>query len=149
MRITLAQLLKTSMPFTFNEKLDVSTSLVGLEDILETSLADVSYVFSKLDDETYLIRIKIEVDLVLEGPVTLERYPKHIVVESDEIYSKRLYNDDSFVIEGQTIDTSEAVVMNILLAKPMRITDEEFQDDDLLEQEEYVNPAFANLKDLL
>ena len=38
--------------------------------------------------------------------------------------------------------------MNILLNKPMKIDDEEFEDE-ISDEEEYVNPAFANLKDLL
>lgn len=152
MRIALAQLLKTKMPYSTSEKIDVSDELVGLEDILDSSIADVDYVFSRIDEQTYLVKIKIRVDLVLEGPVSLKHFTKEVLVETEEIFSKYDYNDDFFEIDGQTIDTKEAVVTNILLAKPVRIDDEEYIDDedDFEEddQEEYINPAFASLKDL-
>lgn len=148
MKLTLGQLLKLKFPYKVSEELDLSADLNGLEDILSSSPASVDYEFSRIDNDTYLVHMKIEIDLVLEGPVSLKGYQKHFKVESSEIFSKYEYNDDSFLIEGQTLDTKEAVIMNILLNKPMKIDDEEFEDE-ISDEEEYVNPAFANLKDLL
>lgn len=148
MKLTLGQLLKLKFPYKVSEELDLSADLNGLEDIISSSPASVDYEFSRIDNDTYLVHMEIEIDLVLEGPVSLKGYPKHFKVESSEIFSKYEYNDDSFLIEGQTLDTKEAVIMNILLNKPMKIDDEEFEDE-ISDEEEYVNPAFANLKDLL
>lgn len=152
MRITLAQLLKTLMPYRTTEVLDLSNDLVGFEDILEISPAEIEYRFQRIDDQTYSVKIKTEIDLILEGPVSLKKYSQQILVDTEEIFSSYEYDAETFVVEGQTLDTKEAVIMNLLLLKPMRVEeDEEYneavEEEDL--EEENMNPAFANLKDLL
>ena len=59
---------------------------------------------------------------------------------------------DATYIEGQTLDTKEAIISIILENKPASQSNESFEDqnDDFDEEEDKgINPAFASLKDLL
>ena len=59
--------------------------------------------------------------------------------------------EEAFIITGQTLDTKEAVVTNVLIQKPMTVYAEgiSFEDEGSIEEEDTINPAFAKLKDLL
>ncbi|UKI49971.1 MAG: hypothetical protein L6U99_00455 [Clostridium sp.] len=64
MKLTLGQLLKLKFPYKVSEELDLSTDLNGLEDIISSSPASVDYEFSRIDNDTYLVHMEIEIDLV-------------------------------------------------------------------------------------
>jgi uncharacterized metal-binding protein YceD (DUF177 family) len=90
----------------------------------------------------------------MEDSVSLKEISYIIEADAEEIYTTDDLIEDGFVIEGQTVDTKEAVLTNVLIAKPMSYTLEEdysFDNEEEIEEEEeeYINPAFASLKDLL
>ena len=91
----------------------------------------------------------------MEDSISLKEIPYLIETTAEEIFSTDASMEDVFVIDGITIDTKEAILTNILINKPMSVTNEEFEsdfdeDEDVEEvSEEYINPAFASLKDLL
>ncbi len=155
MRFTLAQLRKLRMPYSFNEELNLESELVGFEDILTAGMVNVIGVVNEIGKDKYSVEMDISVDLTLESAISLEPIPYSIETKTEEVYS--VEDDDTVgdvsIIVGQTLDTVEAVVTSILIAKPMRMTkdDEEFISDEVIEEEveEKVNPAFASLKDLL
>ena len=153
MRFTLAQLRKLRMPYHFEEELDLSDELNDFEDIISVSNCKVKGEIRERGTDTYLIHFDINVDLIMQCAVTLEEVPYHIETTADELFSNDETLEEAFSIEGQTIDTSEAVLTNILIAKPMTIVAEgvEFESDEEPEEEseEKINPAFASLKDLL
>ena len=153
MRFTLAQLRKFSMPYSFDESLDLSEELDGHEDIISTGPCHVHTVIKERGIDTYLCVFNISINLTLQDSVSLEEIPYLIETTAEEIFSTSDEIEDVFLIDGQTLDTKEAILTNILIAKPMSFTNEEFESD--IEEEsndsknEYINPAFASLKDLL
>lgn len=152
MKFTLAQLRKFNMPYSYSEDLDLSKDLNGFEDIKSSSLCHVDYIIKERGDETYLVEFKYQIDLVLEDSVSLEEIPYQIKDESSELYTTDKENSDATIIEGITLDTYEAVLTEVLSSKPMSITNHQFEDDSAdyeEEEEDKINPAFANLKDLL
>ncbi len=138
------------MPYSYDEVLDLSDELLGFEDIIRLSLCNVSTTIKERGEETYLCEFHITVDLVLSDSVTLKEIPYKIDVNSSEVFTKDENNEDATIIEKETLDTKEAIVTIILSEKPMTTSLSEYEDQPSEEKdEEYVNPAFASLKDLL
>ena len=155
MKLTLAQLRKLQMPYRYSEELDLKEDLVDFEDIIDTSLVHVDYEIRERGIDTYLVDFKYEVTLTMQCSITLEGVDVVISEEASEIFSTTEDEiEDVFLIEGQTLDTKEAVLTNVLINKPMTVSTEgvEFISDEEPEEEvveEKINPAFAKLKDLL
>ena len=151
MRLTLAQLRKLPMPHTFYEELDLSDDLNGFEDIISSSLCKINTTIKERGVDTYLCVFKISVNLVLEDSITLEPVDFPINVESSDLFSNDEEYEDAYPIDGYTLDTKDAVVTTILSNKPMAYTNSTYEpeEENNEEEEEYINPAFASLKDLL
>ena len=139
------------MPYSFDEELNLDDELQGFEDIIRLSPCKVSTTIKERGEETYLCEFHINVDLVLSDSVTLEEIPYKIDVNSSEVFTKDTNNEDATIIEKETLDTKEAIITIILSEKPMTTSLSDYEEDiDSQESnEEYVNPAFASLKDLL
>ncbi len=153
MRFTLSQLLKLPMPYEYTEELDLTDDLVGLEGILKVLSCNVNGKISRIDDENYTIDFHIEAELVLECAISLKEVPYMVSTDCTEVFSTK-ESDETFTITKQTLDTKEAVITNLLLAKPMNVyapgvsfedENDEFED----EEEDKINPAFESLKELL
>lgn len=150
MRFTLAQLRKTIMPYSFDESLDLSNELNGFEDIISSKPCEVHTVIKERGIDTYLAIFNIKIEVVMQDSVSLLEIPYTIETTAEEIFTTDDSMEDVFLIDGQTLDTKEAVLTNILINKPMSVTYEEFESDiEAEEEEEKINPAFASLKDLL
>lgn len=150
MRFALAQLRKTIMPYSFDESMDLSNELDGFEDIISSKPCEVHTVIKERGIDTYLAIFNIKIEVVMQDSVSLLEIPYTIETTAEEIFTTDDSMEDVFLIEGQTLDTKEAVLTNILINKPMSVTNEEFESDIEEEvEEEKINPAFASLKDLL
>ena len=150
MKFTLAQLRKLSFPYEYDETLDLSSELNGLEDILSSGLCKIHTAINLAGEEDYVLNFQIEIDLNIQDAISLKEIPLHLDITSKEVYSKDTERDDCTVIEGLTLDTREAIIAAILENKPMVSSNEEFEDEIVDEdEEEKINPAFASLKDLL
>ncbi|HIT43430.1 TPA: hypothetical protein IAA91_01120 [Candidatus Avacholeplasma faecigallinarum] len=151
MQFTLAQLRKLIMPYSFDEVLDLSNDLDGFEDIISVKPCKVHTIIKERGIDTYACIFDISVDIIMQDAVSLKEIPYHIETKAEEIFSTDDTIEDVFLIDGQTLDTKEAIVTNILINKPMIVSKEEFEFDEQADQddEEYINPAFASLKDLL
>ena len=154
MRFTLAQLRKLQMPYKVFEKLDLSADLDNFEDIIRTSNVEVNYEIRERGLDTYLVTFNFKVELIMQCSISLKEVPFTIEGNAEELFSTNDNLEDVFLIEGQTLDTYEAVLTNVLINKPMTVVAEgvDFESDEEPEedtQEEKINPAFAKLKDLL
>lgn len=152
MKWALAQLNKISMPYTFDECLDLS-ELVGFENIKSVNNVNVRTTIREYGDDTYQCEFKISCELGLEDSVTLEIINYKIDTETTELYTTNPETLDATIIETSTLDTKEAIIAQILSEKPVSISNHEFEDDyqdeDEAEEVDNINPAFASLKDLL
>ncbi len=149
MKFALAELQKFKFPYEFSEILDLSADLVGIEDILAVSNTEVSGIIRYISDEKYKIDFIVKTKLILESSISLKEIPYDLNIEFSENFSY-LDDDESFKFNGQTLDTKEAIITNILINKPMSqsLEDETFVSE-AEEETEYVNEAFKSLKDLL
>ena len=151
MKFTLAQLRNKKFPITCEEEIDLKEDLLGFEDVVDASICKVKTTIHERGDETYLCNFNIHIDLTLKDSVTLKEVPYKIETTAEEIFSTDDSIDDVILIDGITLDTKEAILTAVLIAKPMSYSEETFEDEieDEEVQEEKINPAFASLKDLL
>ena len=153
MKLALAQLRKLSYPYKYEEELDLSEDLNGFEDIISSSKALVSSVIDQYNTEEYMISFNIDIELTIEDAVSLKPIKTKIHSTGRELFSNNPEREDAFGIDGNTLDTKEAILTLILSEKPMSSTNEEFVDDITIDEEDddsdNINPAFASLKDLL
>ncbi len=157
MRYTLAQLRKMKFPYTETNQFDFKSELDGFEDIISSSEAKVIETIANIGPDSYKVEMDISINLFLECAVTLEKIPYSIRTKACEYYTfdkETADNGDYVYLEGQTLDTKDEVLSDILIEKPMKSVkdgvdffDENIEDDEV--EQEYINPAFAGLKDLL
>lgn len=152
MRFTLAQLNKLQLPYEFIDNVDLKDDLIGLEGILDIKSLNVKGKIKSEFNGIYKIGFDLQCVLVLECAISLKPVEYEIETSFDEEFSLN-ENDDCFLINGQTLDTKEAIITNLLINKPVRVISdgESFDDeDDHFEDEETVsNNPFESLKDLL
>lgn len=153
MRLALAQLRKLTLPYKVSEDLDLSEDLNGYEDIISSEPAHVDYVITEVSLDKYLVKMDITINLVIESAISLRHLNKSISCTSEEIYVQNPgIDEDVNPFIGQTLDTKEAVLTNILCEKPMRSVGEgEYFEDEYVEEEDddTSESPFASLKDLL
>ena len=153
MRLALAQLRKLTLPYEASEDLDLTSELNGYEDIISSEPAHVDYVITEVSLDKYLVKMDITINLVIESAISLRHLNKSISCTSEEIYVQNPgIDEDVNPFIGQTLDTKEAVLTNILCEKPMRSVGEgEYFEDEYVEEEDddTSESPFASLKDLL
>lgn len=155
MKYTLQQLRKMKTPFQIEEEISFKEELDGFEDILESKPCHTVETFTRISDTTYEVKISLNIELIVECNVSLERLPLEINTESTELFSSDemvLENSDVNPIIGQTLDTYDTILTLILCNKPMTTTKDgcEFISDiEDVSDDDSINPALKGLKDLL
>lgn len=154
MRYTLAQLRKMKFPHSENNIYDLSSELDGLEDIISSGECKTKEVITYIGADSYQVSIDIEIDLVLGCSITLEELPYNLRTKATEFYTfdkETSENGDFIYLDGQTLDTKDEIISEILIEKPMvsKKDGAEFIDEVSDDSDDGVNPVFAGLKDLL
>ena len=153
MKFTLAQLRKLNFPYSFTEEIDLRADLIGLEDILDVKKVLVDATITEVTTDLYQIDFAITADLILECAASLKEVPYQVQTNAQELFSINPDNNEAFQITGQTLDTKEAIITNLLIAKPSKVyaEGEEFisDEEETATEEKPVNEAFKSLKDLL
>ena len=122
MKWSLQQLLKISkFPHQFEETLDLSAEIEGIEDIYEIGPVNITGRINRIGDETYQFTYKLSVKLVLQCALTLDPVDYLFEEDYDEIYSTT-ERDEYILIEKNTIDTKVMAWSNIIIDKPINVT---------------------------
>lgn len=151
MKWALAQLNKISMPYTFEESLDLN-ELIGFENIKSINDVKIKTTIREYGDDTYQCEFIISLNMGLEDSVSLDVIDYKIETEATELYTTNNEIVDATIIETNTLDTKEAIIAAILSEKPVSISNHDYVDDsvdDIEDEDDKINPAFASLKDLL
>ncbi len=151
MRYATSDLRKMQLPLTETSEIDFSSELIGLEDILSCSKANVVETISK-QDTFYKIDASININLIIESAISLKEVPYEINTNVTFLYTNDkddVSEFDAILIENGMIDTYDAILTEILCNKPMTVClpGEVFTSDE--EDNDNINPAFAGLADLL
>jgi uncharacterized metal-binding protein YceD (DUF177 family) len=153
MKYAIPQLRKFKMPLRETSEIDFSQELNGFEDVLSSSKALVDETLSQISEDTYNLKASIKITVTLQSAISLKEVPYAIdtVLDVDYTLDKSTEDSDAIVIENNTIDTTDAILTEILCQKPMTVTldGEEFIDEAPEDDTEKINPAFQGLADLL
>lgn len=150
MKYTLQELRKISLPKTETNEYDLNDDLKGVEDILSVTSCKVKESINMLSFDVFELKLSIDCKLNVACSVTGQEIPLDIKTDTCLYYTtdKESAIESGFIyVEGNTIDTKEEIISEILIQKPMssKLDGIEFEDEQ--EVEEKINPAFASLKD--
>ena len=126
MKWSLQQLFRYSQtPLEFNEEVDYHEYIKNISDILDMSIVKVKGSALHLYDDRYSFDLNIKCKLVLEDAVTLDPIDFVVDLNVTETFDKKVdfeVDDDTRLIEKNTIDLYDIVWENILLTKPIKVT---------------------------
>ena len=126
MKWSLQQLFKyNQVPLEFNEEIDYHEYIKNISDILDISIVKVKGSARHLYDDRYSFDLNIKCRLVLEDAITLDPVDFNIDLDVTETFDKKVdfeVDDDTRLIEKNTIDLHDVVWENILLEKPIKVT---------------------------
>ena len=136
-----------------NNQINVNVDLSEFNkntDIISISPVQVTGDFEIYDAEEFVFYLNIKCTLVMQCAITLDDVEYPLEIDTEEVFTT--YKDDnSYHIEGITIDLLPIIWSNILLEKPMRVVSKDayekvdFENTEI-EAEEPINQAFASLK---
>ena len=148
MKWTLGQLAKMSKPITVDYELDLSSELAKMPDVKAISMVKISGNGYELGFDEYVFSLDIKVILTMTCAISLEDVLYPLDFHTDEIFKTENNDGDDVNLVTNVIDLDEVILSNIIMRIPMKVVKEgaTFKEE---EKEEYVNPAFANLKKYL
>lgn len=118
------------------------------DEILDVEDTKVKGTFDYIKGENKFI-FRLHINTVVTAPCVITLNPTKILVDfdTDLIYTFRVTDDDSFLIEGNTISLDYAIWSEIILQMPVRVVSEgaEFHQSDtyIVERES----PFSSLKE--
>ncbi|MDD3999840.1 MAG: hypothetical protein PHX62_02965 [Bacilli bacterium] len=115
--------------FTFSGTYNFEKEIENISDILGISNVEVEGVGQNLYDDDFKFDLKIRATLILEDARTLDPVDYPLNLEITEIYSPELRDDDTRLIEKNTIDLRPLVWEVVLLEKPIRFVIEKLPDN--------------------
>ncbi|HPN61388.1 MAG TPA: hypothetical protein PLO88_04575 [Bacilli bacterium] len=130
MKWSLQQLHKyLGRPFTFETTYDFSQEIENLDDVIAISEIHVTGTGKHLFDDCFTFALHIVGNMTLEDARTLDPVIFPIDIHITETFNTQLFDDDSRLIEKNTVDLRPVVWEDIYLEKPMRVVKEEIQNN--------------------
>jgi len=154
MKWTIQELKKLSRTSReFDGELDLSSYIQEDDDILNISPVKVTGTYQIIEDSEYIFDCHIETVITMPCAVTLEDVDVPLSFNTELTFAKTMQDDNTFLIEGITIDLDPIIYSEILIEKPMRVVSpgsEEFlsSSETLDEEEKESNNPFASLKNM-
>ena len=149
MKWTLGQLAKMNKPIEVNYELDLSKFLDKMPDVKAISMVKVMGNGYELGFDEYVFSLDVKCELVMTCAISLEDVKYPLEFHTDEIFKTENNDGDDINLVTNVVDLDEVILSNIIMRIPMKVVKEgmTFNSDD--EKEEYINPAFADLKKYL
>ena len=149
MKWTLGQLAKMSKPIEVNYELNLDEYLDKMPDVRNISVVKISGNGYELGFDEYVFSLDIKCDLTMVCAISLEDVIYPLDFHTDEIFKTENNDGDDVNLVTNIVDLDEVVLSNIIMRIPMKVVKEgiTFKEDE--NKEEYINPAFADLKKYL
>ena len=148
MKWTLGQLAKMNKPIVVDYELDLSNNLDKMPDVKAISMVKISGNGYELGFDEYVFSLDIKCELTMTCAISLEDVIYPLDFHTDEIFKTENNDGDDVNLVTNVVDLDEVVLSNIIMRIPMKVVKEgaTFAEE---EKEEYINPAFADLKKFL
>ncbi|HHU21069.1 MAG TPA: DUF177 domain-containing protein [Acholeplasma sp.] len=124
MKWSLQQLKKfNNEAYNFSYEPDLKHRALETHDVLDIKSLHVEGSIKEISFNRFEVLFTIKGVLVLEDAVTLEGIDYPIALECEEICDTQMnFEEDMYLIEKNTLDLDELVWINIILHKPMRVS---------------------------
>lgn len=109
------------------------------------------------DTEEFVFNVDVKTTVYMQCAITLVEIPIQIEFNREYVFKEKLNeeDDDIYVIDGHTMHLDKVVWSDILIEKPMKVTVEDAEpedigalnESDLSTKELKINNQFAGLKD--
>lgn len=149
MKWTLGQLAKMNKPIEVNYELDLSEFLDKMPDVKAISMVKVMGNGYELGFDEYVFSLDVKCELVMTCAISLEEVKYPLEFHTDEIFKTENNDGDDINLVTNVVDLDEVILSNIIMRIPMKVVKEGMTFDSDDEKEEYINPAFADLKKYL
>ena len=148
MKWTLGQLAKMSKPIEVNYELDLSGKLDKMPDVKAISMVKIMGAGYELGFDEYVFSLDVKCDLTMTCAISLEDVNYPLEFHTDEIFKTENNDGDDVNLVTNIVDLDDVILSNIIMRIPMKVVKEgaTYKDE---EKEEYINPAFADLKKYL
>lgn len=149
MKWAVPELRRLNKPVTYDFALDVKDELIGFNGLKDISNVRVVGNGHEFDEGKFIFRFNVLCDLTMPCSISNEELVHHLDLDCEEIFAFDNEEDEDInLIDGQTIDLHDVIVTNIVVNIPMKVTKEGVTYTEE-EDEDYINPAFASLKEYL
>ena len=117
------------------------------DEILDVEPCVVNGNYSILDNDTkYVFDIQIKTAIYMPCAISLEPVKVPMEFPLMLIFANTEFDDDVYLIEGQTIDLKEAIWGNIMIEKPMRVVKDGMTfDEEIVTIDKEENNPFKDL----
>ena len=149
MKWTLGQLAKIEKPIVVNYELNLSDSLDKMPDVKAISMVKISGEGYELGFDEYVFSLDIKCDLTMVCAISLEDVIYPLEFHTDEIFKTENNDGDDVNLVTNVIDLDQVILSNIIMRIPMKVVKDGASYDSEEKEEEYINPAFADLKKYL
>lgn len=149
MKWTLGQLAKMNKPIEVNYEFDLSEFLDKMPDVKAISMVKVMGNGYELGFDEYVFSLDVKCELVMTCAISLEEVKYPLEFHTDEIFKTENNDGDDINLVTNVVDLDEVILSNIIMRIPMKVVKEGMTFDSDDEKEEYINPAFADLKKYL
>ncbi len=149
MKWTLGQLAKMNKPIEVNYELDLSNSLDKMPDVKAISMVKIMGNGYELGFDEYVFSLDVKCELIMTCAISLEDVKYPLEFHTDEIFKTENNDGDDVNLVTNVVDLDEVILSNIIMRIPMKVVKDGMTFDSDDEKEEYINPAFADLKKYL
>ena len=149
MKWTLGQLAKISKPIEVNYELNLTDYLDKMPDVRDISTVKINGMGYELGFDEYVFSLDIKCDLTMTCAISLEDVIYPLEFHTDEIFKTENNDGDDVNLVTNIVDLDEVVLSNIIMRIPMKVVKEGITYSEEENKEEYINPAFADLKKYL
>lgn len=146
MKWTLGQLAKIEKPIVVNYELNLSENLDKMPDVKAISMVKISGEGYELGFDEYVFSLDVKCELTMVCAISLEDVIYPLEFHTDEIFKTENNDGDDVNLVTNVIDLDQVILSNIIMRIPMKVVKEGATYKEEVEKEEYINPAFADLK---
>ena len=146
MKWTLGQLAKIEKPISVNYELNLSENLDKMPDVKAISMVKISGEGYELGFDEYVFSLDVKCELTMVCAISLEDVIYPLEFHTDEIFKTENNDGDDVNLVTNVIDLDQVILSNIIMRIPMKVVKEGATFTEEEKEEEYINPAFADLK---
>lgn len=128
MKFALSQLRKFELPYHFEYDYNLMENLKHKDDILDVLKCHIDGAILHANADRVEVELEVDCVLKMQCAISLEEVIYPLNFSSTVMFD--YYDDDSYPIDGQTVNIDNAVLSEIVINLPYRVVKDEYLDLD-------------------